>query len=389
MSGYEPCVTNHTAVIYDRGGMTRLAGGLIRRPERVQWSRDRDGVSEASVLITGKACSEQREMLNRVASKRHELVIFRGQERVWEGPIFRISDEGNRVEIFAKDVIAYLFGTPLTQDWDNTNAGNGSTTVTGRLGGIITYEMTTGRMGRALGGEIVPIPAWESLSPPANVVPHLQIHHNVNEARTSAKTTPFQMTVGEHLAAVARTSGIDYTAVGRAIHIWDTSRNLGRTRQLSEADFYGPVIVTEYGADHTQIAYVATQEAAYGEAVNTEHMDFYGPWSTVYTAYNEEGTQAPSEPELNSQAARNTSGRSPVPFEVRIPDNSSVRLSDSLPINMLVPGVQVPLVATLNARNFSQLQKIDFLRVTETAEGENVQLTLTPATREDSNEPED
>ena len=71
---------------------------------------------------------------------------------------------------------------------------------------------------------------------------------------------------------------------------------------------------------------------------------------------------------------------------MRIPDNSSVRLNDSLTINDLVPGAQVPLLATLNARQLSQLQKIDVVKVTEDPDGENIALTLTPATNPDSNE---
>lgn len=196
------------------------------------------------------------------------------------------------------------------------------------------------------------------------------------------------MTIGTHLAGAARSSGIDYTAVGRAIHLWDTSRNIGRIRTLTEADFFGPIIVTEYGADHTQGAYVAGMDGAYGSAMNEENLDFYGPWETVYTAYNEEATDAPSQPELDSQASRNTAGRSPAPFEVRVPDNSSVRLSSSLSIMQLVPGVQVPLRATLNARAYAQDQKIDHVRVTETGDGETVQIILTPATRPDSDEEE-
>ena len=94
-------------------------------------------------------------------------------------------------------------------------------------------------------------------------------------------------------------------------------------------------------------------------------------------------TDAPGEPELHSQAARNLAGRSPVPAEVRVPDNSGVALSETLTINMLVPGVQV-LRARLNARPMSQMQKIDSVKVTETSQGEHIQITLTPTTRPDS-----
>ena len=72
-------------------------------------------------------------MSRTIASKRHELVIFRGNDRVWEGPIFRISDEGSQITIVAKDVTAYLFGTALSRIWDNSTAGDGPTEVTTRF----------------------------------------------------------------------------------------------------------------------------------------------------------------------------------------------------------------------------------------------------------------
>lgn len=373
---------NHRAVIYDRGGTRPL--GEVKNLSKVEWSRDRDGISEASIIIEGPACSRQRPLIERTSSKRHELVIFRGKHRVWEGPIFRIADQGPRIGIFAKDVVSYIAGTMLSKIWDSRVGAEMSETMTGRQEAIIAYELTHSRLGRALGGEMVNIPAWESLDPPINVLPHLEVHHFPNEARTAAVTRAFETTVGAHLASAARSSGIDFTAVGRSIHLWDTSRSIGRIRTLTEADFFGDIIITEYGADHTQAAYVLGQEGVYGEAVNPDYLDFYGPWSTSFTAYNEEGTEAPTVGALNSQAARNTSARSPVPVEVRVPDNSSIRLSDTLSIMDLVPGVQVPLLATLNTRARNQLQKLDHLTVTETADKEDVKVTLSPASRADA-----
>ena len=372
--------TIHRAMIYDRGGQRRL--GEVRRLSKVEWTRDRDGVSEGMLTIeTGRDCRSQRSLIQDLAEKRHELVIFRGQERVWEGPIFRISDEGTKIGLFAKDVCQYLFGTMVTKDYDNrTNV----IPMTTRVAGMIAYELSNSRMGRSLGGDPILIPAWESLDPPLNVLPHLTLHNFPNEARTAAFLRAFSTTVGMNLASAARSSGIDYTAVGRAIHLWDTSRSIGQIRTLTEADFFGPIVVSGYGADHTQAAYVTGQEGVYGEAINPDGLDFYGPWSTSFNAYNEEGSAAPTIGALNSQAARNTSGRSPVPVEVRVPDNSSIRLSDSLQISDLVPGTRVPLLATLNARARNQMQKLDHLVVTETAAGEDVKITLSPASREDS-----
>lgn len=373
-------LAGHEAFIYDRGGMNRIA--KLRNIASVEWNRDRDATSEALVRVEGAACQEIRDtVLAKAATKRHELVIFRRGERVWEGPLTRIGDTGGSITFAAKDVTLYLFGRILSKSWDNR--GTQVSTVTQRFRDILNYELTTSYTARRIGGGTMVIPAWESLSPPANILPHLRVHSFPNEARTTAYTQPRETTIGAHLAAYARSGGIDFTAVGRAIHIWDTSRSLGRTRKLTESDFFGHIITTEYGMDHTQIANVSSMNDTFGEAANPENMDFYGPWTTLYTQYNEDGTDIPSQVELDSQATRNTSGRSPAPREVRVPDNSSIRLSETLRITDLVAGVQVPLQATLNARAFSQLQKLDHVKVVEDASGERVQVTLSPATRPD------
>ncbi len=361
------CVTGHSAYIYDRGGLNRIA--QLKDLSQVKWGRRRDEFSEGSIRLSGDACWEQADILSNIEPKRHELVIYRGAERVWEGPIWRVAWSSDEVEVFAHDVVAYLNGTPLTQAY--SNASPNETFVSTRIETIIEAEL----------------PVWEALDPPANVLPHVVVHHFPNEAETTAVTKPFEMTVGEHLDALAHRSGIDFTTVGRAIHIWDTSRNLGMLRTWTEADFFGEIIITAYGADHTEVAYVVAEDGRYGVAGSAS--SYYGPWTKIFTVYNEEGTEGPTQSELDSQAQRNLAGRSPVPVEVRVPDNSSIRLSHDLTIDDLVCGVQVPLRATLNARKLSQLQKIDIVTVTETARGETVQVTLSPATKPDSDEEEE
>lgn len=383
----QACVQGHSAYIFDRGGMKRVA--QIRDLSLVRWERVRDNVSEATVRLEGDACSDQAELIDSIRSHRHELVIFRGDKRVWEGPIHRTISQNGFAEIIAKDVLTYLYYQPLTQAYSNASSGGVShaDTVTNRLEQIITYELTHSRVQKAWNGTAyvdVTVPAWEALTPPANVLPHLDVHHYVNEARTTAVTVPYSMTVGEHLQSLGRTSGIDFTTVGRAIHIWDVSRSLGRLPTMTEANFLADVIVSEYGADHAQASYVVGQDGVYGSALATTHLDYYGPWTQIFTAYQEEGTDAPTQADLDSQSRRNISGRQPAPIEVRIPDNSTILLSDTLTIDDLVCGTQVMLRATLAARQLSQMQKIDYVRVEETPTAENITLTLTPATKPDS-----
>jgi len=360
----EGCAEFHSVYIFDRGGMTRMA--QIVDVSSVQWSRDRDGISEATVRIEGSYCTAQADTLAAIEPKRHELVIFRGDERVWEGPIWRIGWHSDWVEINAHDIFQYLMGTPLSAPY--SSAYPNVETVTARVARILALELDR----------------WETLSPPANIRPYLQIHQFATDPKTTSVTKAFEMTVGEHIQNLAHYGGIDFACVGRAFHVWDVDRHLGQTRLVTEADFLGSeVILTAYGSEHTQNTYVIGEDGVYGEAHNAENADYYGPWTTIYSAYNEEGTTQPSQAELNSQAQRNLSGRSPVPVEVRVPDNSSIRLNESLTINDLIPGVKIPVLATLNARRMSQDQKLDMLTVTEDATGETVQITLVPTTGDD------
>lgn len=683
---YGECVEQHHVYITDRGGTRRVAE-LVDVAE-VQWTRVRDDVSKATVQIRGAACSAQAAMLRNIEAKRNEMVIYRGDSRVWEGPVDRVAWHGDWVEIEGHDVTEYLFGRPLSQAWNDSKK---PVTVTSRLKRIIEWELTHPFTYYASNLDPVSIPGWEQLFDidpvtglqvprPANVLPYLMIHEQAGDPRTSASTTPFQMTVGEHLDNYARSGGIDYVTVGRTIHVWDVDKPLGRTRTLTEADFFGEVIVTAYGSDHASVAFAVAQDGRYGGAggiptdwkflqksgvhgtfvdldgaeerrpsivdagpkewqgsrywmayqpntpatmriasssnkttwksagredvdadpgtsgtppapitvstgnwpalafgwedthlwlffiganghlyrtrsedgddwtsqidiytpaagvtlvspslyyspvseqwvlfgVNTQtnrivymtstnrlldatgqwgtlnaasvagnpdiasvemrrigsrwvglatttgnqvliieshdstaasgfassgsalsgagtvvkatwlqredgnldiwygrqtgdwniyksslngpapdigrgdvFMDYYGPWAKVHTVFDEDDTTMPTQEDLNSQARRNLNGRSPVPVTVRVPDNSGIRLSPGLQIDDLVPGVFMPLLATLNARTLSQMQKLDKLTVTETSEGETIQVVLIPAsTRDDTTEEE-
>lgn len=653
------CITRHTAYIMDRGGTHRVA--QLLDISQLKWDRRRDETSEAQVIIRGAACSAQAEMLSNIEPKRSELAIYRGDKRVWEGVVNKVGWHSDWVEVVARDITDYLYHRPLSRIWDNSYPN--STTVTARMAEIIEYELQNPYMYRDDLGSPIVVPAWEAISPPANILPFLSVHAFPNEARTSAMTTPFQMSVGEHLDNYARTGGIDYTVVGRALHIWDVSRSLGRTRPITEADFFGESIVTAYGSDHASVAFTVADDGRYGgaggsatewrwmeksgpagsaittegsaprrpsvhdfetlawsgyrywmayqpdsaeemrlvaskdgtawediseanisaevgDAVTTgnepcittaydsrlwlffvgtdghlyrsrtengkewsvkidiwtppggvdlsfpsltydpaterwtlwavdsatgqlfwsesttkdlgaagafgpvtfaaidtaptvttvdmkrigdrwvgialvtggikiveskspdpadgfsissavvpsgtgkptwshlesgdvdlwyedapilrttltgpapevgasdEYMNYYGPWTKIFTVYDEDDTTPPSQADLNSQARRNLTGRSPVPVEVRVPDNSSIRLGLGLGFDQLVPGVQFPLLATLNSRQLSQMQKLHQVTTTETPDGETIQVTFVPATKADSDEEE-
>ena len=345
----------NTAAIFDRGGMTRLFP--IDVTTFVDYARVKDQISDALIRIPASAeCCGQ---LANVECVRNELVIFRDGERVWEGPITRMAFTADQVEIAAKDVCFYPYRTIMRNEYNN--AYPNISTVTGRLAYIFQVEMAR----------------KETLTPPINVLPYLEVHHSDDEARTSRHSLPFQKTVWEEMDDLAAKAGIDYTTIGRAIHIFDTQYELGRTPLATEADFLSGLTVTAYGMNLTTYSAVTDGEGRYG----TAQVDdlYYGNIETLATAYDEEESEVPTDAELRSQAQRNLSQRFPVPVVVRVPDNSQIDpASEAFAFENLVPGVKVPLMATVGCRQVRQDQKIDKVRITQDEKGERIVITLFP-----------
>ncbi len=346
----------HTAYLYDRGGTTRIGelGPLIS----VQWGRIRDDISTAQVVMKNPDCAE---IAAQIEPGRHELVIYKGGHRVWEGPITLATYERAATTIEAKDVVHYLERLIMKSAYNNAYPN------------VVT---TVQRAVNIISGEL---PRREAENPPVNVLPHLHAIHQDDDAKTARNTLAYQKTVFDDLDDLAAKSGIDYTTVGRSIYVFDTHTLLGRTATLTEEDIVGDIIVSVYGMDLATFAAVSGADGTYGTAGGKD--DYYGWVEVLASAYDENADadqEAPSQAELNSQAERNISGRNPTPVNVRVPDGSTLSPRSAISIDDLVPGVEVPLLATLTGRQFSQMQKLDKVDVSDSADGVTIAITLSP-----------
>lgn len=356
---------NHTAAIYDRGGFTRL--GAVDLLTSVAWSRVRDDISTASIT-TSSPSMECLRLLEQVEPGRHELVIHRGSERVWEGPITLIADSSTAVTIEAKDVMHYAYRTVMHAEYNNNSVsagGTGATSVVQRAQLVLTTELAR----------------KEALTPPINVVPYITAILGDDDARTTRKTFAYQSSVYQDLDSMAARAGLDYTVVGRRIILFDTHRRIGQTPVVTEKDFIGPIVASTYGMQLATRAW--TNDGAGNAGVAGGIDDYYGEWEIVDTAYDEEQTAAPTPTELTSQAVRNLKGKNPTPILLRIPDGTRVNPNGVLSMSVLVPGVWVPLRATLLRRNGTQMQKLNVLSVVETHAGEVITVTFGAVNVED------
>ena len=352
----------HTAYVYDRGGKSRI--GQIMPLTQVKWERKRDDISIADISTTnpGPDCLS---MLQKVQPGRHELVIFRGQERVWEGPITRIGYYQGSIQIEARDVFHYAYRTIMRAKYNNAYPNIGSTVVRAKT--ILNAELAR----------------KEALSPPINVLPYLTTYEMAADAQTSRSTVPYENTVYGDIDSMAQYSGMDYTVIGRRILIFDTHTVFYTTPMVTEADFLGEAVITVYGMElATHAAVFSSTGNIYG--VVGANDPYYGEWEILDAAYDEDGTDAPTKAALTSQAQRNLAGRLPAPLVVRVPDNSTLNPSGALKMTDLVPGARIPLRATLTAIQVTQQQKLDDVQVSETGEdGETIQVTMSPASDND------
>ncbi|AXH70151.1 minor tail protein [Microbacterium phage KaiHaiDragon] len=381
----DDCVQGHTALIYDRGGTNRWR--QLVDLTSVRWGRTLDAFTDSEIVLAGRSCDAQANVITGIEPRRHELVLWRGSERVYEGPILDVKTYRDRAVIRANDIGEYLKGTTLSQDypWNTGETVSASSALmTERVADILGIELTEGyNMVVGTGGAAmtVYVPRWEELDPPANVLPHIEIRRS-NTLLTRSNTLAFEMSVAEHLQNLSE-GGLDFTTVGRKLLIWDSAQSIGRTRVVTDADFDGELEIIKSGSDHYSISHVSAQRDPDEDAASVPSVGnaggvnpYYGVWTNIVSLSSEDGDSNPTQDALNSQAQRDQVGRTPVPLEIRVPDDASLRTSRGLGINALVPGVIMPVRADMNIRQVQQDQRLNKMTVTETAEGEKIGVTL-------------
>lgn len=348
------------AYIYDRGGTTPL--GQINGIVRTKWNRQRDSFSTAEIVgrATAPDCCA---LMERTRSVRHELVIERDGERVWEGPITNLElSDGGGFTVTARDICFFLNRTVVKTTF--SSAYPSIRAVTEHAEAVIRAEMANG----------------EDYG--FNVLNGLQVFTNPETANTSTVTSAYEGYVWDMLDQLAQRSGLDYTVVNRSLMLNDTHQFLAQGRRLVDADFLAAPKVTEYGVELAVGNYVSGMDGAYGEVVVTEGLDYYGPIELLASSYGSGAVDAepPTQEELDEQATRNARSRYPAPIVLRVPENSQLAPSsveDLFP--WLVPGTAFPVYSNATCREIEQIQKLDRVSVEETSNGEKVSISLSSA----------
>jgi hypothetical protein len=394
---------HHRVFIYDRGG--QVLRGEIKPIANVQWNRKRDDISNCLVTTNGfdQDCCV---MLGNLQSWVHELVVYRDQTRVFEGPVTRITYTSDNVEIEAKDVMGYLYRRVMRQGYNDRYRRVDLTPISppqpvGKPGGgpyTITGQNTV--VDRALQ---ITLDALAYKDP--NVLPYVTAIRYADDATEQRAVADFQKTAWEEIDDLAATAGLDYVTIGRRILYWDTHRAIGRLPEMRDGDFSDPVIVTEYGMQTANWFAVTNNNGIAGIVYPAGHdadtwAERYGPVEMVSSAYGEQEGEAvateaitPAEKAalvetLQKQARTGISNRWPTPVVVRVPDNSTLNPQINLGINQLIPGVWIPLRSTLTCRQLAQWQKLDEVNVEESEGVESIKVTMSPAPHGGNDDPD-
>lgn len=361
----------HQVFLYDRGGENRL--GRLLGTTTVRWERQRDAISESTVILDPAQCRESALNALQRGIGRYEIVIFRNGVRVWEGPITRVTWKSSSIEVTAHDICHYLSRTAMRNAYDNRYSAENS-----RVAPVVT------RMQVILAHELA---RKEALYPPINVLPYLDTRVTDVTAMTSRFTPPYFSSVWEEMDHMGAKNGLDYTVVGRRLLLNGVQDLIGRTPMLTDNDFLSDLIVTSYGMELATISAVTDGEGRWAAVGDVD--DFYGEVELIHTMYGEGVDFAdPDNPtaeeldalaaELRSQAQRNLAGRYPIPTVVRVPDGTALNPNAPVPIELLVPGVRVPIRTTRLSITLQQEQKLDYVKVQETKAGETVTVKLSP-----------
>lgn len=356
--------------VYDRGGKTRR--GEITPIRRLQWDRRRDDISQA-ILHTNGFDEDCGQLLSTLHSWMHEIVIFRDGERVWEGPIVRITESIDGVEIDARDPMVYVYRRIMRMGYNDSYHA----TLNPDLESVVfrAYRIIQDALG------------YDD----PNVLPYLTPVQFPDDAREGRVVPGWSKSAWEEVDDLAANAGLDYTTVGRRIILWDVHRSIGELPEMRNGDFSDPVKVTEYGMSAANVFAVSSNTGFYGVSqVFVTDPGPYGHIEQIASAYGESDTSAPANPTtvaqkqalintLTNQAERNLGNRYPSPVVVRVPDRTTLMPTVGVGINQLVPGVWIPLRSVGVLRTVTQTQKLDNLTVTyNPEEQEKVMVTLSP-----------
>lgn len=340
------CAQEYSVQIADRYGQQTY--GVAFDASRVEWGRVLDDTSEARVTIPyqGPECCG---VLGETNPWCNDIVLYRDDVRVWEGPVSEITYAGAQTHIVAKDVTRWLWWRKIRELLDFSASGSGGSDLTNIALALVLHGF--------------------ELDDP-NIVQYLQAAPSgvIGERRYEANSA----LVGDAFQELART-GIDYTAIGRRILI-GPEVPLARLPGLTDEHFAGEL---EIHVDGTAAATAATVvgKGSVAEAGGAQLCGLLEVLQQEDDILDATSAQA----EADSIVAAGW----PPPAYVHVPPGSGLDPDAPVGINELICGIIIPVTSSDTCRTVATDLRLHRLAVTfDSAEGERVGVTLIPPGRD-------
>lgn len=333
---------NH-AYIYTRDGRTRLVDlGKLCKVRELSYARGLSAVTEGEVTVPLNA--KTRPMLDGLGTWGYSLVMFRDNDRVWEGPIRRLTHGRGASTISAYDVLGWLERRRIRA----SRAG--------------TFN--------AVSEAVLAITSALTPDDP-NILAHLTSIAGggsvLREVAINGGTTL------DDLGTLAG-FGVQFTTVGRRIIVFPDSATTGRTAQLDLDTFVaGELDVIEDGDLATT---AATARDDQGSSITVGGTDsFYGLLDTITSV----GSGASNSASLTVHATRTRNQTYPAPMTINIPDGAALSPDAPVEFSQLVAGAVVPVVTYATAKRVKGTSILRGAQISQDKDGEQVQVTLGPA----------
>jgi hypothetical protein len=362
----DPGCGKHRAYVHMVG--TGIMVGEVTDIWQVYWDRRRDDISVARVYA-GNGCCELATTLRTVDM---ELRIWRDNEMVWRGIITRLEFQYDGVEIHAEDMLWVAKRRVVEKGWNNEAFPSGAAPGNTNFATNLLVAECFARYGDFWGMA-------------GNVVAHP--HPNDRQVRTAINK--YQFTVWQVIDNMARSGGLDYTVVNGIIHLWDVHTRWNVLQDL-EADHLSqwPRIV-EYGNDYAN-RFVQTDGSGYGSVAYASAAEVatrgkYVDKLNNSTAEDEEIPDGvPSQNLLNywqQVADRGVDQLNPPPVVVIVPEGSTLLPSCPWDVNDLIPGSWFRIHVEHACRQMFDDHKLQEVRVTDSEDGEQVQISTMQVTK--------
>lgn len=348
------------AAVHDRTGRTRLLN--LPDTSNIEWGRVLNDISTAVVTAPVPASGSERDRccgdFGKVHTWAHTLVVNRAADdqpaqRVWEGPIIRVTQRPSGMELIAWDVLGWLKKRRIA--------------AARVIASVSSVTEVTASIQRGFTPDDPNVLAYLLNPDPGKLGRNVQRDIQADSGY-----------IWEDVSSLTD-MGVRVTTVGRRIIVCASNGIIGKTALLlPDNHLIADVEVIEDGEALATAASARDDKghAAYVTAKAGVAVDpFYGLVQTIASS----GAGTSNVTALTNQATAVVEDNYPAPLILNIPDDAQVRPDAPLPIDHLVPGTQVPVRSTATCVGVNSTFILSALSVKQAGGGnEEVGITLQP-----------